>query len=181
MKVIGFCGSPRRGGNTHVLMEQALKGAAEKGAETKLYMLNEMNIKGCQACMACRAKFGCPVKDDLNPLYKEIMEADAFVFGSPIYMFQITAQLKALIDRLYPFLNPDFTSKINKKGIMIATQGSSNFDEFKPAVATMTKVLGILGFKIQETIIEGNLYEKGAVAKNEKLMEQVKQAGAGLV
>jgi multimeric flavodoxin WrbA len=181
MKVIGFCGSPRRGGNTQILIEQALKGAAEKGAETKFYMLNELNIKGCQACMYCRTKFGCTVKDDMIDLYKEIKSSDAIIFGTPIYMFQITAQLKALIDRLYPFLNPDFTSKVNKKSLMIVTQGSNKEDEFRPGVASITSALGFLGFKVGETIIKGGLYEKGAVTKDEPLMAKVKEAGGKLV
>lgn len=106
MKVIAFNASPRKNGNTKSLLEAVLKGAESKGAETRLINLNELNIKGCQGCEACKKDLGkCVQKDDLSPLLQEMATCDAVVLGTPIYYYQVSAQLKALIDRFYCFIN----------------------------------------------------------------------------
>ena len=88
-KVIGFNGSPRKGWNTYQLVQSALEGARSAGAETKFYQLYDLKIRGCQGCMLCKKDEKhagkCVIKDDLTPILKEIQEADAVIFGSPIY------------------------------------------------------------------------------------------------
>ena len=94
MKVIGFNGSPRKNANTATLVETVLKGAASKGAETRLVNLNELNMRGCQGCEVCTKEPGqCAYEDDLTPLLEELKECDAIVLGSPIYWFRVSAQL----------------------------------------------------------------------------------------
>ncbi|MHB8127219.1 MAG: flavodoxin family protein [Desulfitobacteriaceae bacterium] len=180
MKVIAINGSPRVTGNTQVLLEQVLTGAAEKGAETKQFNINQMNIKGCQACMHCRINDGCAQKDDMQLLYDEIKAADAVVIGTPIYMFQETAQTKTFVDRLFPFLNMDFSSKISKKGLMVVTQGNPEINSFRKNIESLNSALGMLGIKIEDTIYAGNGNVKGAIAANKSLMSSAKQAGAKL-
>lgn len=180
MKIVGFCGSPRRNGNTEELMKHVLQGAAEVGAQTKLISLNELQIRGCQACGFCRSKDGCAVKDDMQKLYQEINEADAVVIGSPIYMWNLNAQTKAFIDRLYCYMNNDYTSKLNKPALLVITQGQKSPDTFKPSLDTASGVLTFLGLKIQEVVVEGFCYAPDDLSKRAEVVDRAKKAGKSL-
>ncbi|MFC1847868.1 flavodoxin family protein [Chloroflexota bacterium] len=110
MYVLAFNGSPRKKSTTAKLITKVLEGAASHGAETELVHLNELSMKGCQACFACKKRGGksygtCVQRDDMTLLYGKMERADAFVLGSPIYFGTITAPAKAFVERLYPYLN----------------------------------------------------------------------------
>ncbi|MDK2963527.1 MAG: hypothetical protein PWQ29_921 [Verrucomicrobiota bacterium] len=110
MKVIAFNGSPRKKWNTATLLEKALEGASSKGAETELIHLYDLNYKGCISCFSCKMKNGknygrCAVKDDLTPIFEKIPDAQALLFGSPIYLGTATGQMRSFMERLvFPFL-----------------------------------------------------------------------------
>ncbi|WP_010259255.1 flavodoxin family protein [Treponema primitia] len=105
MKTIAINGSPRKGWNTHILVEEALKGAASKGSETELVNLYDLNFKGCISCFACKQRGGkslgrCAAGDDLKPVLDRIHTCDALIIGSPIYISEVTAAVRALFERL---------------------------------------------------------------------------------
>jgi multimeric flavodoxin WrbA len=110
MKVIAFNGSPRKTWNTATLLEKALEGASSQGAETRLIHLYDLNYKGCVSCFSCKMKHGksygrCAVKDDLTPVFDEIPDAGALIFGSPVYLGTATGQMRSFMERLvFPFL-----------------------------------------------------------------------------
>lgn len=102
MKVIAINGSPRKDGNTRLLLEAALEPLAQAGWETELVQLGGRNIHGCRACFKCwetqdnRCVFG---KDVFNEVYEKMLGADAILLGSPTYFTDVTAEMKAFIDR----------------------------------------------------------------------------------
>jgi multimeric flavodoxin WrbA len=105
MKVIAFNGSPRKKWNTATLVENALEGAKSQGAETELIHLYDLNYKGCISCFACKTKNGksygkCAVKDDLAPVFKKVEKADVLIFGSPVYLGDITGEMHSFLERL---------------------------------------------------------------------------------
>jgi multimeric flavodoxin WrbA len=104
MKVLGLVCSPRVGGNTEILMREALAGAEQKGAETELYLIADKDIGPCIACEACAAEGICATDDDMQELYEKILAADGIIFGTPVYFINVTAQAKAVIDRTFAFL-----------------------------------------------------------------------------
>jgi multimeric flavodoxin WrbA len=124
MVVIGVNGSPRKGWNTHILVEEALKGASSKGAETELVNLYDLQFKGCISCFECKRQGGrslgrCAVKDELWPVLDKIDRCDALVVGSPIYIGEVTASVRAFVERLtFQYISygkdqpPSFTRKI---------------------------------------------------------------------
>lgn len=184
MKVVGFVGSPRKGGNTDILVQKALEGAKEKGAETKIYYLNDMNIKGCQACMACKTKTDtCVQKDDMAPLYKEIAEADGVVIGSPIYMGNITGQAKVFLDRWYALVTGDYKSRLapGKKALVILPQGQPDANLFAGVGKSIGGVLKFLVKVDSDTLIAPGVRDKGAVANNAEILDKAQQAGAKLI
>jgi len=104
VKVIGIVSSPRKGGNTEILVRQALRAAREAGAETELISVAKMNISPCDGCGACEKNGICKIKDDMQVIYQQLESADGIVFGTPVYFLNVTAQAKAIIDRTYAFL-----------------------------------------------------------------------------
>jgi multimeric flavodoxin WrbA len=123
MKILGLSCSPRKKANTVILLEQALQGARQEGAETELYSIAGKTIEPCNACGGCRKTAECTIKDDMQELYPKLLEADGIIFGAPVYFYSINAQAKAIIDRTYA-LNSPARSLMNKVGGAVVTGGS---------------------------------------------------------
>jgi multimeric flavodoxin WrbA len=97
--IVAVAGSPRRNGNTQMLLEAAARGAEEEGAVVEMVRPNEMKFVACQHCGGCSATGFCVIKDDMQPVYDLIQRMDGMLLASPIYFASVTAQVKALIDR----------------------------------------------------------------------------------
>lgn len=103
MKILGIVCSPRLGGNTEIMVKEALARAQEEGAETELVTVAEKTILPCDACESCRKTDICHQNDDMQEIYNKLLEADGIIFGSPVFYWTLTAQAKALIDRTFVF------------------------------------------------------------------------------
>lgn len=115
LKIIAINGSPRNNWNTATLLDKVLEGAIFKGAKTELINLYDLQYKGCISCFACKIKGGehgrCAMKDELTPVLEKLREADAIVFGSPIYYSNISSGMLALLER-FLFSNTIYSSEI---------------------------------------------------------------------
>lgn len=177
IKVLGLVGSPKVDGNTAKLVNAILEGAAENGAETVIYNLSSLDIKGCDACHRCQENGCCVIDDDMQELYQQIEEADTVVLGSPVYMWQMTAQTKLLIDRMTAFLRPNFSSRLdNKKMILVFTQGIPDRDAFEPYFKYTAGLLYYLGFDVLETIVAAGT-DNLEVTFRPKLLEKSRDLG----
>jgi multimeric flavodoxin WrbA len=110
MKVLGIVCSPRRDGNTEILVREALLAARDAGTETEIVLLEDKMIAPCDGCHTCFQTGVCKIKDDMQPIYQQMEEADAIIFGTPVYFQNVTAQAKAIMDRTFRFL-PDMRLK----------------------------------------------------------------------
>jgi multimeric flavodoxin WrbA len=102
MKVVAFNGSPRKDGNTSILVNYVFRELEQKGVETELVSLAGKPIHGCIACYKCfeNKNQRCSVKDDFaNDCIERLISADGIILGSPVYFADVTAEMKALIDR----------------------------------------------------------------------------------
>lgn len=102
MYVAAFNGSPRKNGNTSMLLRRCLDILEEEGIETRFFQVGGSGIRGCRACQACRKNNleRCVFNDDpLNEWLEEMKKADGILLGSPTYFWSITPEMKALIDR----------------------------------------------------------------------------------
>ncbi len=181
MRVIGFVGSPREDGNTATLVKRILAGAASTGAETEVFFLNNMNIRGCQACMYCKSHDGCKQEDDMIPLIEDIKKSDRIVIGSPIYMGYITGQTKVFLDRLYVFsTGPNSPSKMpaGKKAALVFSQGNPDEKAFSQYIETVPNILRRQGIEITDTLFAAGVPK---AAENEDLLKKAFQIGADLV
>jgi len=106
MKVVGICGSPRKG-NTEWMLRKLLEGAAKAGAETELILLREKDIRWCDGCLGCEAggkqrRGICRIQDDMQHIYPKLVEADGLALGTPVYFEMLSGLLKNFLDRTCP-------------------------------------------------------------------------------
>lgn len=102
MNVLAISGSPRREGNTEILVRSALIPFKEKEWDVREFLLSEKTINPCMGCETCQNTGECRIKnDDMGSLYDSYAWCDALIIGSPVYYRNVTAQLKALFDRTH--------------------------------------------------------------------------------
>jgi multimeric flavodoxin WrbA len=106
MKIIGICGSPRKG-NTEWMLASLLEAAAQNRAETEMLLLRKMNVRACLGCLACeeggRERKGvCKIKDDMTEVYPKLLGTDAIVLATPGYFEMLSGLLKNFLDRTCP-------------------------------------------------------------------------------
>ena len=103
MKIVGIVCSPRKEGNTEILVREALEGVSEAGGETELVLVADKSIAPCDACEACQKTGICTIKDDMEPIYQQLEASDGVIFGTPVYFLNVSAQAKAIMDRTYTY------------------------------------------------------------------------------
>jgi len=125
MRVIGICGSPRKG-NTEWMLRKLLEKAAEAGVETELILLREKDINRCDGCLSCEAvgeerRGRCWIQDEMQDMYPKLIEADGIAFGTPVYFELLSGLLKNFMDRTCPIW-PALKGKL-VVGIAVAEDG----------------------------------------------------------
>ena len=183
MKVLGIMGSPRIGGNSDILLDEALAGAKAAGAEVEKIILDKKKIAGCKDCKKCNEAGICVLKDDMLEIHKKILDADAIIHSVPVYFWSMTSQMKAYLDRWCAFFDAewrwqkDYYPKMKGKRIgLITVCGDPNVHTADPIVHSfkstveMTK-LTWLG------VVMTSAADKGDIIKDEKARKQAFELG----
>lgn len=188
MKVLGIAGSPRRGGNTDLLLAEVIKGAVSQGAETKTIILNDLDITPCQHCDACFEAGQCRIKDDMQMVYQELEKADGIVLASPVHFMGLTAQAKAMVDRCqalwarkYILEKPPLGDRRQRKGLFIAVGGMKLAKLFEPSLATVRALFKVIDVDYAGDLLFSGMDEKGAITKHPGALKQAFTAGQKLV
>lgn len=177
MKTVAIISSPRKGANTEVLVNELVE---KLEGDKKIYNLSQLNINYCQACQKCQTG-DCVQNDDINKIIDEMREADLFIFSSPIYYGQITAQAKTLIDRFYQISqNPDKTLQ-GTKVVQIYTQGdsSNSFDDYIKSMEIIP--FGYLGMDVINTVIARGTIKKGDYSELADAISEIEKIGNDLI
>jgi multimeric flavodoxin WrbA len=167
MKVVAFNGSPRKDGNTTILLNHVLGELQKEGIETEIYFLGGRKISGCKACYTCAENKNrrCSVEDDaLNECIEKMIEADGIIIGSPTYFADVTPEVKALIDRggLVAKVNDDMLQrKIGAAVIAVRRAGSIH------AYDTINHF-----FLANQMIVPGSIYWNMAIGRNKGEVDQ---------
>jgi multimeric flavodoxin WrbA len=156
MKIIGLIASPHKEGNTAWIVNKILEGAKEQGAETQSWYFSDLNIKPCQGCLGChKGDRGCVINDDMQKLYVAIEQADAIIFGSPIYMGQMSGQAKIFTDRLFAVISPRFSPHFKEKAakkklVLVFNQGNPDSSMFQTYIDYTKHMFQLLEFDVKE-------------------------------
>ena len=188
MKVLGITGSPRRGGNTDLLLFEVIRGAASKEAEVKTIILDDLKIAPCQHCDACFKKGNCKIQDDMQMVYRELEWADRIVLASPIHFMGLSAQMKVMIDRCqalwakkYVLKIPPLGDRRDRRGLFISVAGRKVDNVFDGARVVVKSLFTILDVAYAGELLFCDVDEKGAITKHHDAMHQAFLAGQKLV
>ena len=154
MKITVITGSAHKNGTSAYLAEQFIKGAEEAGHEIFRFDAAFKEVHPCVACEKCHS--GAPVcvfKDDMTELNPHLLEADAVVFVSPIYYYDINAQLKAVIDRFYA---NDSLLHGEKKAVLLLTMADDHFETAAGAIASFEGMTKYLEWEVAGTVVAVN-------------------------
>ena len=182
-KVLVFMGSPRKEGNSTVLAGRAALGAKRAGAGVESFHLNDLNIRPCQACEACRKKGspGCIQNDDMQALYPKLRTADAIILAGPVYWFTIGAQTKLLMDRLYALGSDEGYALAGKRiGIILTYADADPFSSGAVnALRAFQDAFAYIGAEIVG-LVYGSAAKVGEVRSQRELMAKAYQLGRKL-
>ena len=162
MKIAILNGSPRKQ-NTSAMIDAFCEGAQEAGHEVEILHVGKMKIGGCMGCEYCHTKgeSKCIQKDDMEKVMPAYLDADMIVYASPIYYFDVTAQLSAAMQRVYAIGKP---AKAKKAALLISS-GSPNTGE--GAIATYRNMLGYMGIEDAGVITAAGDENKSEAKLNE--------------
>jgi len=159
MKIVGFSASPRAHGSTAWVVDTILEGARDRGADVRCWSAAGLDLQPCRACFACKTKDRrCVIHDDLPPVHAAILEARALVLGAPIFMGQMSAQAKILLDRLHPSFAPRFSptfqeSHAGKALVLAFVQGNPDPGLFRVYIDYTCQMFRTLEFDVRETVV----------------------------
>lgn len=123
--ILGVSGSPKKGGNTEYILDEALKVASERGFKTERLLCSALRVGYCDDCGDCARGKPCPIEDDMNEFYDQMENADGIIIASPVYFGTISAQIKAVFDRTILLRRQGFKLK-DKAGCALTVGGSRN-------------------------------------------------------
>lgn len=189
MKMLGIYGSPRKGGNSDLLLDQALAGARSAGAEVTSIYIRDFKMSGCLECGGCDPTGVCVVKDDMQKLYPKIKEADVIILSSPIFFYGLSSQLKALIDRCQALWSERMLKqKLEKRlghesgrGYLIAVGATKGKNLFEGAELTAKYFFGALDKSYGGGLFFRKVEGKGAIAQDPEALRQAFEFGQKIV
>ena len=189
MKVLGLFGSPRRGGNTDLLLQEMLKGAQSPGTEIERIFLSDWNISGCRECRSCEATGNCVVQDQMQEIYPKLLEADFIILASPIFFYGVTAQAKRMIDRCQALWARKYilkkssvreNAKAKRKGWFLSVAGSRGARVFEGAILTVKYFFDALNVEYAGELTFRRIDAKGAIKKHPSALKEAFEAGQRL-
>jgi multimeric flavodoxin WrbA len=188
LNVLGISTSPREGGNTDVLLGEALAGAEAAGARTERLSLRALSIAPCSECCACARTGVCRIEDDYQAVMKKMLEADRLILATPVFFMGPCAQAKLLIDRcqclwsrkylLKQPVSPDGPS--DRRAMVIAVGGSKSRKMFECVRMTMKYWLDALGCAYAANLFVNQVDQRGEARTHAEAMKEAFRLGRTL-
>jgi multimeric flavodoxin WrbA len=188
-KVLGIGGSPRKGGNSDVLLKRLIKGASDEGVDTEEIQLRDYQFQSCTGCERCRKDKWCTeLQDEMQLIYPKIREASGLVLISPIHNYNMTALMKSFIDRLYCFYEfsderPGYWSSQladqGRKAIIAAVGEQASREEGGMGLTLKAMRLPIeaLGYDVIGEMPVLGIFNKGKVRRYPQELEKAERLG----
>lgn len=192
VNILGIGSSPRKGGNTDVLLRNLLKGANSQNASVEEIHLRDYRFESCIGCEGCRVAKRCTgLDDEMQLIYPKIHQATGLVLVTPIHNYNMTAFMKAFIDRLYCFYDfgderpGDWSSRLADQGrrVIIAAIGEqSDLEEggMDLTLKAMRLPLEALGYEVTGMMPVLGIFDKGEIEKRQRILDEAKKLGRQL-
>jgi len=186
--VLGIAGSPRRNGNTDLLLREVLRGAAAGGAEAEFLALRDYAMRPCMECDRCQTSGRCVIQDDAIAIQDKLLAIDHLVFASPVFFVAVSAFAKVLIDRCQCFWSLKYVMnkplfdppRPNRRGLYVACCGSDRPWMLEGPRRTMKALFNVLEFGYAGDLCYLNVDAKGAILEHPTALADAYQAGLAL-
>ena len=186
-QVLGISGSPRKGGNSDVLLRHVLEGVEQAQTPVERVFLREYQYQPCIGCEKCRTTAVCSGhKDGMHLLYPKVIAAKGMVLVCPTHNYNVTAWMKAFIDRLYCFYIFDthrprgWTSRLdgqNRKAVVCAVCEQKSKKDMGFTLEAMRRPMEALGYEIVEELAVFNFFDRGKVKKDPETLARAEKLG----
>ncbi|RUM87069.1 MAG: flavodoxin family protein [Thermodesulfatator sp.] len=184
MKILAFNGSPRRGGNTDLLLAALVRGAEAAGAEVRRYDLYQMDFQGCIECGSCDRTGECVLEDDLAPLYSEFLGARVIVLASPIFFYNLTSRTQALIERSQALWIRKYVLKNlpggRRYGLFLSLGATKGKKLFEGVQRVVRYFFDALGAEYQGGLFYRGVEGRGAIRKHPSALSEAEALGRAL-
>lgn len=187
MQVLAFSTSPRRGGNTELLLDRVIEGLETGGAHVRRMRTHDLTISPCTGCGGCERNGVCVIEDYFRAISGELMSCDGILFAAPLYFMNVPARGKALIDRLQSFwvarrrLGLDLFGGRRRFGLLISCSGQAygpgGADVFRGIEDTMTYAFDALGAEKTESLLVRRIDTPGEIARMPEVLERAQRIG----
>jgi multimeric flavodoxin WrbA len=179
LNILALVGSPRLGGNTDFLVDQALAEAAGLGAETEKIVLSQYDVKPCLGHDECSDLDQCVQRDDTAWILDKFCKADGVILATPVYYYNVSAQLKAFMDRNYFLYNHNRKSQARVVGIIVVAEA----DGIEDTVHTLRRFINESFDVAKDRIFEVHGYasRRGDIRNNAPLLRQARELGRQMV
>jgi len=188
VKVLGLFGSPRRGGNTDILLDEVLRGAQERGAQIERIIISKLKFSPCIECHGCDETGECILHDDMEKVYPKLLEADCIILASPIFFYGVTAWTKAFIDRVqslwvgrYRLKPPPREPSRRRKGFFISVGATKGARLFDGAILTVKYFFDALGADLVGQLLFNGVEARGDIRNHPIALQEAFEAGKALV
>ena len=184
-RIVAVYGSPRRKGNTTLLLNKAVQGARESGAEVEEVVLRDLKMSPCLEIYGCKETGRCVIKDDFQRIQDQIQSSKGLILASPIFFYAVSAHTKMLIDRCQSlWVKKYWIDKVpygqwepKRKGLFISVGATKGKKLFDGALLTIKYFFDVLDMELWKTLLYRGLDFEGDVLKHPEFLEQAYQAG----
>lgn len=185
MKVLGIYGSPRKGGNSDLLLDETLAGAEKAGAEIERVYCRKLKMKGCVECGGCDKTGKCVLDDDMQSVYPLMEQADAIVLSAPMFFYDIPAIAKALVDRSQACWSKRMLTKTKEerkhydsgKGYLIGVGATKGKNLFYAPELVCKYFYDAMDMSYEGALEFRGLEGKGQVKDSEEHLQEARQFG----
>ncbi len=186
--ILAIYGSPRRKGNTSLLLKEAVRGARESAGDVQEIVLRDLNMSPCLEIYGCRETGRCVIRDDFQGLYDLLLGCDAVMLASPIFFYTVSAHTKIMMDRCQSLWvkrhcidqEPMGRRDLSKKGLFISVGATKGKKLFDGALLTVRYFFEVLDMSVWRTLLCRELDHEGDVLKHPQYLEEAYEAGKTL-
>ena len=189
VKVLGIYGSPRKGGNTDLILDKILEGSHAAGAETNAIYVRRLKIDGCLECGSCDETGECVIQDDMQSVYPLLQAADIIFLASPNFFYNVTAQVKLLIDRSQAMWSKRLLEKTPEqrrtydsgKGYLICIGATKGKNLFVGVELTVKYFFDALDMTYEGGLLIDRVEAKGEILEHPDVMDRAFELGKAAV
>jgi multimeric flavodoxin WrbA len=184
-RILAIYGSPRRRGNTALLLREAVRGARDGGAEVEEIILRDLKMSPCLEIYGCKETGRCVIQDDFQEIYDQMLASQGLMLASPMFFYTVSAHTKTLMDRCQslwvrkywlekrPFGQKDFT----RKGLFISVGATTGKKLFDGALLTVRYFFDALDAELWRTLLYRGLDFEGDILKHPESLKEAYLAG----